>query len=590
MTLPYLDDHFNNTYSFLKYALPDLTNKNNIYSKLIFQVLNDLQNIDIESYKCFNSLLSAVTEFYNTNFSLNVTEKFTDLKCTWLPILIVGSEWNTILYHLLEFNFHHKFSYAQSIRLSPTAQRKPVTVSFTLKNTITNVDSDHFKLFANYIKEDFDIPIEYDVDKEIIYLPGKNNFTISTENFPNLSNILFGQLPHWIEFLLDMNAFFFIDITYPIRKIDATPFKNIIKSILILPKHNSNFWFCNTSNSLNQSINAIYDLLHIPRCSIFVFILSALEYEWYPFIDAYINKLFVNNKDLLQANSPSELSKESYKYLENLLSRVILLVKTCDIRKNATFNYLPLLFKQSNEESGLLVKNYFTYDNNITNILHNNISNLEYLHSFIALMNSRIDSFIDKFTNKQLDEGVNRSSIVVKGNSKKDLLHFKSVSIRSVNSLLNLLVLNIKNNLSLIDKIINTLLGLQKSSRLFFKDNFFNISSGNPLDKKALLFLFSALLSSDSKSVRATSLSAILYALNPYDIIYDVSNNGLYDDYYAISLAINELSKYLSIPDDIQKWAEDYVYNIDSKLELHIQKTIKEHLDLYKDKLNKFII
>jgi len=269
-------------------------------------VLEDVQRLISQdkslSLKALNDFFNICRQFRKTQFSCDVINKNKDIEKTWLPLIILGQDWNDVLKSIYGYILPSELKSCSRIILTPIKKNKNISVSIQLKDKFQISNDEFDEIFYSYIKSEFNLKIDnYNVDEQILYLG--NNQIIEIPLIDG-EKLISGSLPKTIEYLLRWGSIKNLRIEYPLEDSIYPKLNDVISSVVVVPLGDTDFWKKNIEGIWNE----LFSLLNILPQKPIHLIISSGAAEFYPIIEKMVHDMFESH-DLIFEYSDDEFEK-----------------------------------------------------------------------------------------------------------------------------------------------------------------------------------------------------------------------------------------------------------------------------------------
>jgi len=469
-----------------------------------------------------SDLLNAFTCFVTNQYLKD--PKLGSFQDRWLPIVILGSQWDVVISKLFGGQISKLFQKSERISIDFIHANKS-ELEVTLKEK-AKISEEFYYQIKKDVVDKFNLTLkDYDPYEGVICFDNTN--LIIKDTVKNVYEF-FKKPPYWLENILsnDIVEEVLIKIKGKEEKIEEFfSLESIINRIVIYPE-------CPIGWQLKENAtNAIKEIEnHIGKSTgDFFFLLTDKDMgmKWYPVLDSSIGIILKKWESFLNLMSNNGI-EDVNQYKKLIISRHIAIPEGLTIRGDGEHKYLEsFVFENKKDESGtrMEVANDFVVfigENSIYDILKK-IGSKEYIEKSLFIIKKMVEQVLIPAKNEKNIEGSLYIDYVEKNISFLDeqLIPFFDNLIKEID---------------------------KKSLSFLFDTNGFN---------KIIGFIYFKLVTEQDTTLRKKILAFIIYHSSIFDVIPDITDKGEYDDIYLATLLIKELQeKGSAIPVDIIKWAE----------------------------------
>ncbi|HOE13111.1 MAG TPA: hypothetical protein PLQ35_05330 [bacterium] len=598
MGLPGLDDVFNRYFHLIDRILPHPTRKEEDVSDVLYTGLQDLVHIAPQAALPLQEFLRACDKFRSQQYALDPERIYTDMKNTWLHLVLLDTGWRDAVQHLLSYNLPSDLDKAEFIRLKPVAQKQPPSFTVEIKEKIQSVDDRKYALFETHLKKPFHLRTSYDVDHQIITV---------MENKPLMCNLaqhegeelLHGKVPRWLRFLLESDVVEVIYIEYPVRSISVLAPRDVIAGILAIPSCPVE-WRSNKTDSITHALQQVTQCLELGDGPFHVLLTRNVE-EWFPFLNHYLSDIKARVCGM-QKKCPS-IKEDGTDILSHTFTRCLSLQQEGISRGHSEYEMLGHLFSKSNgadereKEEHLIPHQIFVTEVSprLGEELLVKIGDTEYLDCVVKELETigisvvkRLQEFRDPETpelkKKKTMLGEMFGGLLALDENKSAgeyVAEFRRKGIQTWLDLSKAVIQITVRNLHVLREMFRMAVG--RTSRVHARHwNWMRQNDANPnMAEQAFRYFLSLAITNQDRKVRELAMSGLLYLFYPLDAVADQELLGILDDEIAAAKVIRDLPESIEPPAEISKWALNCHANADQCLDMNIQERIEIHLRQY---------
>lgn len=640
-----LPDHYNRAAIVLGKALPKPILSEDPLAQLLYTLDTAGNNFLAEARDPLHRFVRASENLVASDFGPVASLAGTSLKDLWLPVLLLGNRWSVYVESLLGIpaTSWKYLSHVQAVVLSPITRREKPKLSVRLYRELIGIRKELYKDFESNIKNPYELRTAYDRQKERVEFLDEASRVIDA-GADDAERFLNGDYPAWLTLLLKWDAVERIDIAC--QREQGTNIRNQIASIVAIPECPPGISSSPLEASVFLDDCFTWLGLPGTRSSIppsvFVLLTSAGE-EWYHLLDVYCerNKKFYCEDCGLEQISGLR-SDESNTILNSLLllliERRLGLPADSDLRPENEFSTIPLLFDFGLETGKGNLKPRFAVSpkSNILELLEQRIGCISFLIALANTLIAKCDCLLNvthyfaasvdntegqgPANDKVTSDDTNISSsdreksqspsfwdvqdkliaLLGASNSSKvasegilnqarttDVAVLESAKTLEILSLLTTSLFRVQLSAFArdLDIAVETMSMLASRTGYFPKGKDFH--SLEIADKDDDLFrsvrhLLHLTINGGSPDQRSLALAAVLYVLDPDDVVPGEGSNGISDDEYCTASTLLQLEEGgVQIPEEISEWAFNCKANIDRRLNSEKQRQVHKLLESY---------
>jgi uncharacterized membrane protein YkvA (DUF1232 family) len=556
-------------------ALPKESRANDDIVAVLYASLPGVTKISPDAAKSLEAFLAACCRFRDQQFGPDSTRHCEDLKDVWLPIVVLGGDWQATTEELLSITMHPKAGKATYLTFKPVRHNEPPSFTVGIEPVI-KLNEQSFDSFVAQVKKPFRLRTTYDVDEQKLEVKGKTRVESKVEPKEG-ERFLAGDIPRWLELLLDWSAVRDIEIAYPYQPVQIAGVRDAIVSMVVLPGYPPQWRNADMSACLRE----LTGKLDIGDQSCLHMMLGQRAPEFYPLLDRYVGQLLEGDRLLFGSNVGCDKTKVAKvtEYSDHFLARHISLAKNAELRAENQYAHLAQLFESTADGKGIATpKRAFTIERGrLGSTLFARIGSLEYLDWAVRQLVVIGETACKKCqstssTNSEVPNGSAPARWF--GSADESSEEIRRQAVTTCNSLAKAAIGIVVNNLEIIRSFFEHL--DDQSGKLGESLWRWLRSPADDCDEACRL-LVRDLLTTDDRDTREKVLAALLYLFDRKDVIPDDYDEiGLVDDRWAIATAVQEVK---SEPSNIKKWARKELDTADGRLTPELQDLIRSRLD-----------
>jgi hypothetical protein len=570
---PGLNSDFNRYLGNLDLVLPRRTRRGDRGAQALERTIHEMEGLRNPAAEALKTFLIECERFRHHQFWVDEDHLNRHTGKCWLPLLVLGREWRAVVTSILGFDAPESLGWAKKILIKPASPEESTSLKISVRSVIENVSEAAHDRFVTTVKNRFEtIESIYVAEAGRLEIRRGRTIEVKEDDFDSDHHPSSGGLPSWLEVLLELRAVEAVEFYYPLCPRAVPVAGDFVRSILVIPTCPVE-WRQKESSNLDEVLQSMRDDLGVgPKAPIHVF-LSAVQHEWFALLEAFVVGL--QSSGVAKAAPLLESTTETHSQAEDFalrhLARCLTLPPDLELHSGTEYASIGNAFVPPDEEG----KPSFPHPRvtgspgEIGFRLIERLSDPLYVTAWAHHFKQLAQGVVSRISTSDASESgtavTRKGADLEAAHSKASFQHLALFVLDSISKNLDMLI-------SVEGEIATTKLRTESWRRAWEVSDSVSEDPVVP----AIHQLVQLAVTHEDPSVRARSLSALVYFLKDEDVLPDSETFGSHDDHLVVSHVLVDPAIKAGISPEISTWAARTIQTADDSIPRPLQKHIVE--------------
>jgi len=330
--------------------LPRRSRKGDRAAQLLHNAMAESAAAHAPVGEALNAFLQECESFHRTQFWVDPDFGNHDDGNCWLPLVLVGHAWADYLREIMRISLPEAIGRARRIVLKPIGRNAPQTLRVVLRKSMSGITEAAYNRFVSHVK-----PVAprlesvYDPEASVLEINQGLEVEVRFDDAHSSSDPINGGMPAWIGTLLDLGAVEEVTLCYPLVSREVPTVAECVSVLCVLPDCPVD-WRSRDKFPDRLAFGTITDALGIGFEEPFHLLVTAVETEWLPLINAFVTRA--------SATSPASMPEPGAAQDDLLvrhLGRLLTLHPSLDMRDDGEYQHLVGAFLPASGQPHVLL-------------------------------------------------------------------------------------------------------------------------------------------------------------------------------------------------------------------------------------------